>query len=299
MKKMRGVFTAIVTPFDQTGELDEKGLRHNLRFQIKNGVDGIVVLGTTGESPTLSHSEKERILSIAVEEVKGKAHLLAGTGSYSTQQTIENTRLAKDIGVDAALIVTPYYNRPTQEGLFRHFEAISNAVDLPICVYNIQGRTGQNIQTETLKRISSLPTIIGVKEASGNILQMNEVLDSIARVHPHFSVLSGDDALTLPLLSLGGDGVISVVSNLIPKPLKQLVDYGLEGQFEQARALHYQLLPIFQAAFIETNPIPIKTAMDMCGMPAGMCRLPLCNLLPENKVKMQTILQKLPQEWLS
>jgi 4-hydroxy-tetrahydrodipicolinate synthase len=296
--KLEGLYTALITPFDSQGKLDEEGLRHNLRYQIKHKVQGIVVLGTTGEAPTLSHQEKRTVVEISLEEVKGKATLMVGTGSYSTEQTIASTRLAQEMGADAALIVTPYYNKPTQEGLYRHFEAICKAVSIPICIYNIQGRTGQNLQTETLGRLMAFPSIIGIKEASGNILQINEVLEVMRKKRPHFRVVSGDDILTFPLMALGGHGVVSVASNLIPGPILNLVQAALSGDFINARHWHYQLLPVFKAAFIETNPIPIKAAMNLCGMAAGCCRLPLCDLSPTNFQELKQLLNTLPPSWL-
>ncbi|MBA3721008.1 MAG: 4-hydroxy-tetrahydrodipicolinate synthase [Parachlamydiaceae bacterium] len=294
---LKGLITALVTPFDSKGKLDESGLRQNIQFQIKNKVDGIVLLGTTGETPTLTHQEKERIMQIGFEEIKGKAKLIVGTGSYSTQQTIEDTIIAKNIGADAALVVVPYYNKPTQEGIFKHFQALCEAVALPICVYNVHGRTGLNLKTETLIRISNLPMVIGVKEASGMLDQIDEIIQKF--VNKPFSILSGDDALTLPIFALGGHGIISVVSNLIPKALKELVEACQNSDFEKARLIHQKLTPMYKAAFIETNPIPIKTAMQMCGMPSGFCRLPLCDLVPENKEKLQHIIETLPREWLN
>lgn len=296
--RLQGVYTALITPFTPDGQLDEKGLKEHLRFQISHGIDGIVVLGTTGESPTLSQEEKTRIIEIARDETKNKTQLLVGTGSYSTAQTILATKQAEQLGADAALIVTPYYNKPTQEGLYRHFEAICQATVLPICIYNIQGRTGQNLQTETLQRLTSLPSIIGVKEASGNVSQMSDVIESIGRQQSHFSVLSGDDALTLPLIALGGHGVISVASNLIPGAVKSLVQAALNGDFIKAQEWHYKLLPLFKTAFIETNPIPIKAALNVYGMAAGSCRLPLCDLLPHNHEKLVNVLKQMPQEWI-
>lgn len=295
---MKGLYTVVVTPFDAKGELDEKGLRKNLRFQVERA-DGIVVLGTTGETPTLTEAEKERVIRIAVEEVKGKLPLMVGTGCYSTRQTVDNTAKAKALGADMALIVTPYYNKPTQEGIYRHFKEVSSAVDLPVCVYNIQGRTGQNIQTDTLKRIADLPHVIGVKEASGQIPQMSDVIEMIGRHRPGFRVMSGDDALTFPLIALGGHGVLSVVSNLIPMPIREMTHAALSGDLKKAQTLHYQLMPLFRAAFIETNPIPIKAAMEMCSMAAGACRLPLCPLTSENTVKLQQVINAIPKEWLN
>lgn len=294
--KFKGLFTAMVTPFDSKGNLDLKGLRENFRYQIQNKVDGVVILGSTGETPTLKTDEIKAIIQIGIEEVKGKATIMVGTGTYCTEKTIENTKQAEEMGADAALIVTPYYNRPTQEGLYRHFEAISRATSIPICVYNVPIRTGQNLQTETLKRLSLLPSIMGIKEASGNIMQINDVIE-VLRQHD-IAVLSGDDALTLPLMTLGGHGIISVVSNLIPGPMAQFVRSIVTGDLETARNWHYQLQPLFRAAFIETNPIPIKMAMKLCNMPAGDCRLPLCEMQSANIQKIKDILNLLPSPWL-
>lgn len=297
MKRIEGVYTALVTPFDAEGRLDEEGLRNNIRFQIASGVDGIVPLGSTGEAPTLSLQEKERVIQISIEEAKGKVLVMVGTGSYSTQQTIENMRLAENLGADMALVVSPYYNKPTQEGLYRHFKAVAESSSLPLIIYNVQGRTGQNVAIETLKRLADIPKIAGVKEASGNISQIGEVIEIIARHRADFSVLSGDDNLTLPLMAMGGHGIISVVSNLIPKEIKKMVQAIAAEDYALAREIHYQWMPLFRGAFIETNPIPIKTAMNLCGLPSGECRLPLCELLPENEQKLHAILQScgLPQ----
>lgn len=295
---LEGLYTAVITPFDPQGQLDRTGLRRNLRFQLQHQVKGIVVLGTTGESPTLTAQEKQTVIEIALEEVKGKAHLMVGTGSYSTEQTIAATRQAQAMGADSALIVTPYYNRPTQEGLYRHFAAICEATSLPICIYNIQGRTGQNLHTDTLQRLATFPSIIGVKEGSGCISQINEVVAKVGNPYPHFRIVSADDALTLPLMALGGHGIISVASNLIPGPISNMIQAAATGDFAQARAWHYQLLPFFKAAFIETNPIPIKAAMQLCGMAAGPCRLPLCDLTPANLETLAQVVKTLPRSWL-
>jgi len=298
LRQFKGLYTAVVTPFDAEGKLDREGLRLNLRYQLLHEVDGVVVLGTTGEDPTLNLHEKQAIIEIAVEELKGKATVIVGTGTYSTETTIAATQRALDMGADAALIVTPYYNRPTQEGLFKHFSAICKAVSLPICLYNIQGRTGQNLQTETLRRLIDLPSIIGVKEASGNILQMTDVIEMAREYRPDFSILSGDDAFTLPLVALGGQGIISVAGNLIPGPMKALVQAALAGDFETARDWHYKLLPFLKSNFIETNPIPIKAAMHLSGMPSGSCRLPLCDLTPSHLEAIKQIINTLPQSWI-
>lgn len=292
MLELRGLYTAITTPF-LNNAVDEQGLRRNVRFQLQAGVDGIVPLGTTGETPTLSRAEQAQVLRIAVEEARGKATVIAGAGSNSTAQTIDNARAAKEAGADGVLIVTPYYNKPTPEGIFLHFKAVVEAVDIPVVIYNIAGRTGTNIDTALMERLSELPHIVGVKEASGSIAQMGEVLLRVQRRRPDFTVLSGDDAMTLPLLALGGRGVISVASNLIPAQMRALTAAGLSGDFAAARELHFRLLPLFQALFIETNPIPIKTAMELCGMPAGGCRLPLCAMSPRHRETLADVLRRL------
>lgn len=293
MKKIQGVFTALVTPFTKENQLNEDLLRELIRFQITSHVQGIVVLGSTGETPTLTELEKERIIQIAREETQGKIFLMVGTGCYSTDSTIENTRRARALGADAALIVTPYYNRPTQEGLFLHYQAISSAVAFPVMVYNVPSRTGQNLTVETLTKIAQLPHVCGVKEASGNITQIMEVIEKIGRVHPSFSVMSGDDMLTLPCIAAGGDGVISVASNLFPEDVRLLTTAALTNQWEEAKNLHYQLSPFFRNLFVETNPIPIKAAMELSDWAVGSCRLPLCRLSSENKTIITNTLKKI------
>ncbi|MBA3815376.1 MAG: 4-hydroxy-tetrahydrodipicolinate synthase [Parachlamydiaceae bacterium] len=290
MIPLKGVYTALITPFDKEGNLDEEGLRQLIRHQIDNQIDGVVLLGSTGESPTVTKEEQKRIILTGREETSNKTLFMIGTGSYSTAQTIENSVLAQKLGADCALVVTPYYNKPTQEGLYQHFKALAKAVDLPIVIYNPPHRTGQNLLTETLKRLLDIPTIIGIKESTGNITQMSEVVEVVREWRPEFNVLTGDDALTLSMMALGGCGVISVVSNLIPAKIKELYLAAANGDFALARDLHYRLMPLFKAAFIETNPIPIKAAMNLCGFPAGECRLPLCALSVENMSELQLTL---------
>lgn len=286
---LKGVITALITPFiDQ--KLNEKGLIQNIHFQIENGVNGILPLGTTGEAPTLTFEEHEQVIKIAVKEAKGKVPVWVGTGSYSTLQTIEKTKKAKDLGADVALIVTPYYNKPTQEGIYRHFEAISQQTNIPIVVYNIAGRTCSNVETATLKRIAELPNVVGVKESSGSISQASDVVGQLSNKSKAFSVLSGDDEFTLPMMALGATGVVSVVSNLVPAKVVALIEAALKGDFQLARQLHYELLPLFKGAFLETNPVPIKTAMNMCSLPAGSCRLPLYRMMPDNEERLRQIL---------
>lgn len=292
MDKIRGVFTVLVTPFDRHNQFHEAVFRQLIQFQIHSGVDGIVVLGTTGEAPTLTALEKEKIIQVAREETLGKVHLMVGTGSYSTAATIENTLLAKALGADSVLIVTPYYNKPTQEGLVLHYKAITDAVDIPIMVYNIQGRTGQNLATETLVRIAQFPYICGVKEASGNLSQIMEVIEKIGRKYSHFSVMSGDDNLTMPCIAMGGDGILSVASNLVPQEICALTSAALSGRLAEARDLHYALMPLFRGLFVETNPIPIKAALELSGWEVGKCRLPLCSLTKESEALLKKILNE-------
>jgi 4-hydroxy-tetrahydrodipicolinate synthase len=287
--RFKGAITALITPFIGQ-ELDEEGLAENIRYQIAQGINGILPLGTTGEASTLSLEEQSRVIAIAVKEAKGKVPIWVGTGSYCTRQTIAKTKQAKELGADVALIVTPYYNKPTQEGIYRHFEAIATSVEMPFVVYNIPGRCGTNIDTATLMRIAELPNMIGVKESSGNINQAGDILHTIVKKHPHFLVFSGDDVFTLPMMALGAVGVISVVSNLVPAQIIALANAALQGRFDLAREIHYQLLPLFKAAFIETNPVPIKTAMHLCGMPSGDCRLPLYQMAPENLTLLRQLL---------
>lgn len=281
MLKLKGTFTAMITPMKKNGAVDYEGFRKHIKNQLKAGIDGLVPLCTTSETPTLDEDEEDKMLDIIMEEraaykkATGKnVPIIVGTGSNNTRDAVRYTQRAKEAGADAALVVTPYYNKPSQEGIYRHFAAVSK-VGLPILVYNIQGRTGTNIATDTLARIADLPNIIGVKEASGNINQMGDVIAKVKSKHPNFAVLSGDDGLTLPLLSLGGDGVVSVVSNLAPKEVKAMVDAGLKGKFEEARKVHFRLLPIFKGAFVDGNPTSIKYAMNLKGLPAGGVRAPL------------------------
>jgi 4-hydroxy-tetrahydrodipicolinate synthase len=287
MKTLRGVFTALVTPMKPDGNADYDGFRELIRFQIDAGIDGLVPLGTTGENPTLDEDEEEKLIKIAVEETRGRVPVIIGTGSNDTKHMALYTKRAKDLGADAALVVTPYYNKPNDEGLFRHFETAA-AVGIPIVIYNIASRTGRNIPAAFMKRLSQIPGIAGVKESSGDLAQMADIIHEIALPRraaggKEFFVLSGDDAFTLPLTALGGDGIISVISNLVPARVKALCAAALAGDIETARKLHYELLPLTKAAFIETNPVPIKMAMNWAGLPAGPVRLPLGKLDPKNE----------------
>jgi 4-hydroxy-tetrahydrodipicolinate synthase len=278
----------------ENGEVDYDGWRELIRFQLQEGIDGILPLGTTGETPTLEEDEEEKLLKIAVEEVNGRIPIIAGAGSNCTKYAVKYAKRARDLGADAALVVTPYYNKPNESGILRHFETVAVEGGIPVILYNIASRTGRNIPPALMRELSQIPGIIGVKEASGDLAQIGDIIRDTAERRKAeggtFTVLSGDDALTLPILALGGDGVISVVSNLIPGPVAALVRAGLGGDFAEARRLHYELLPLFKAAFIETNPVPIKAAMTRSGLPGGPVRLPLGPLAPENEKHLYTVL---------
>jgi 4-hydroxy-tetrahydrodipicolinate synthase len=297
MDILEGAFTALITPMLENGEVDYEGFRRLVAFQIEEGIDGIVPLGTTGETPTLEEDEEEKLIRIAVEEVRGRVPVIIGAGSNSTKYAVKYTRRARDLGADAALVVTPYYNKPNDEGLYRHFEAVASEGGLPFIVYNIPSRTGRNIPTPLMERLSRIPGVIGVKEASGDLGQMGDVIREIAAPRraegKAFTVLSGDDALTLPLIALGGDGVISVISNIAPRQVAALTRACRAGNFEEGRKLHYELLPLIKAAFIETNPVPIKTAMTWAGLPGGPVRPPLGPLDKKNEPPLKAALEGL------
>ncbi|RKY88861.1 4-hydroxy-tetrahydrodipicolinate synthase [candidate division KSB1 bacterium] len=290
-EKFRGTFTALVTPMNDDLTIDEKTLGNLVDFQLQEGIDGLVPCGTTGESPTISPEEQKRIISIVVERVNGKIPVIAGAGTNNTKEAVKLAKAAQAAGATGILSVAPYYNKPTQEGFYRHFRTIAEAVDIPVIIYNIPGRTGKNIIPETIFRLATdCKNIAGVKEASGNLEQISEVI----RGRPEgFSVLSGDDFLTLPLIALGGDGVISVISNEIPKLFKEMVTLALNGDFEKARNLHHYLTPLLKVNFIETNPIPVKTALYLMGKVKPYFRLPLCEMSSVNQDKLKKVLQDL------
>lgn len=272
MAKFEGCGTALVTPFRRDQSLDEQTLRALLRRQIEQGIDFLVPCGTTGESPTLSHEEHLRVVEITVEEAKGKVPVLAGAGGYNTAEVVSLAKQLEAMGADGILSVTPYYNKPTQEGLYQHYSMIAAAIRIPIVVYSVQGRTGVNVEPATLRRLAAIPNIVGVKEASGNITQMSNVLQQVPEP---FAVLSGDDAITLPLIALGGRGIISVASNEIPGEMTRLARLCREGDFAAARALHRKYLPLMEVNFVESNPIPVKYAMAQMGLLEPVWRLPM------------------------
>jgi 4-hydroxy-tetrahydrodipicolinate synthase len=296
MTPFRGAYTALITPMKESGEVDYEGFRRLIAFQIEQGIDGLVPLGTTGETPTLDEDEEEMVIRAAVEEVRGRVPVIVGTGSNSTRHMAIYTKRARDLGADAALVVTPYYNKPNDEGLIRHFETAA-AIGIPVIIYNIASRTGRNIPTPLLERLARIPGIAGVKEASGDLNQMGDVITTIKLTRQSrgedFTVLSGDDGFTLPLAALGGDGVISVISNLVPARVAALTRAALSGSYEEARRIHYELLPLVKAAFIETNPVPIKTALTWAGLPGGPVRLPLGPLSKNSEAPLRAALEGL------
>ena len=283
-----GSLVAIVTPF-KNGKFDEKAMASLIEFHVANGTHGIVPCGTTGESATLAPEEHERVVAATVEIVNRRLPVIAGTGSNSTDEAIKFTKHAKAVGADGALLITPYYNKPTQEGLFQHFEAVAKAVDLPQILYNIPGRTSVNMLPATTARLSQLPSIVGIKEGSGSLQQVSEI---IHRSQDGFLILSGDDPLTLPMMALGGKGVITVTANVSPKDMANMVSAALKNDYEQARLLHYKLTPLFSSLFLETNPIPVKAALAMMGKMSEEVRLPLTPLADEYRPKLREALQQ-------
>ncbi len=282
-----GAIVAIVTPF-RNGKVDEQALRKLIEEQIAAGTDGIVPCGTTGESTTLSHEEHDRVIEITIDAVRKRVPVIAGTGSNSTAEALRLTRHAWEAGADGALLVCPYYNRPTQEGLYQHYRTIAEEVPIPIIIYNIPGRTGTNLLPETLVRLAEIKNIVGVKEASGSLKQMSDVIQLCGA---DFDVISGDDIFTLPLLAIGGKGVISVISNVVPADMAEMVDVFATGDLEQARALHYRMAPLIDVLFIETNPIPVKAALAMMGKIEYELRLPLCRMSEKNKGTLKKVMQ--------
>lgn len=289
MRTFTGCGTALVTPFRADQGLDESILRALIRRQIEQGIDFLVPCGTTGESPTLEHKEHLRVVEIAIEEAKGKVPVLAGAGGYNTRHVIEMAREIEGLGADGILSVTPYYNKPTQEGLYEHYKAIAASIRLPIILYSVQPRTNVNIEASTVERLAKIDNIVGIKEASGSIAQVAAIIN---RVPPEFLVLSGDDSVTLPVISLGGHGVISVVSNQIPGEMARLARFALEGRYEEARQIQRKFQRLMEINFVESSPGPVKAAMSMMGLLEANYRLPIVLPKPESQDKIRTILQE-------
>ncbi|MBN1409866.1 MAG: 4-hydroxy-tetrahydrodipicolinate synthase [Spirochaetales bacterium] len=284
----KGVFTAIITPFREDDTIDEEALRNLVEMQIVKGVHGLVPVGTTGESPTLSYEEHIKVIEIVTKQANGRVPVIAGTGANCTDEAVMLTRKAGEIGVTASLQVAPYYNKPTPQGFLKHFTTIADAIDLPMIVYNIPSRTGKNIDNETMLQLAKHRNIKGVKEASGDI---GQVMNLIMRKPEEFCVLSGDDNLAYPIMALGGDGVVSVASNLIPDKMAELVNRMLKKDFEAALKMHYELLPLFKSLFIETNPIPVKTALSLMNLAKEKFRLPMCTMEAKNRETLVSVLK--------
>lgn len=284
---LKGAITALVTPF-RDGHIDEAGLRKLIEFQIKNGIDGLVPCGTTGESATLTYEEHDRVIELTIEIAAGRVPVIAGTGSNSTSETIQLTKHAKEAGADAALLITPYYNKPTQQGLYEHYRKVAEEVDIPIVLYNVPGRTSVNMLPETVARLSEIKNIVGIKEATGDLKQVSDIIELSRK---GFGVISGDDFTTLPLLAIGGSGVISVTSNVVPAEVSGMVRDYLEGRTKKAVEAHYRLQPLHRAMFIETNPIPVKTALYLTGMIEEEFRLPLVRLSEPNRARLISTLK--------
>jgi len=284
------VGTALVTPFTKSGELDEAGVRRLARRQIDAGVHFLVPCGTTGETPTLSEAERRRVVELVVEEANGRVPVMAGAGGYDTREVVHAAREMQKAGANGLLSVTPYYNKPTPEGLFQHFSAVADATELPIVLYNVPGRTGCNMEAPTVARLATIPHIVGVKEASGNIQQMAEILRAVP---PAFQVLSGDDAITIPLTAIGGRGIISVASNSIPAEMAQMVEAAEAGDYAAARAMHHRLLPLLLVNFVESNPGPVKFAMAAMGLCEEVFRLPMVSPRPAAKDRILAVMAEL------
>ena len=289
-RAMTGVGTALVTPFAKSGAIDEAAVRRLARRQIDAGIHFLCPCGTTGESPTLSDDEKLRIVEILVDEAKGQVPIVAGAGGYDTREVIHLAKALEARGAAGLLSVTPYYNKPTQEGLYQHYQAIADSTSLPIIVYNVPGRTGVNVEVATITRLAHIPNIVAVKEASGNVTQMAEICRAVPE---EFIVLSGDDALTLPLMAVGGHGIISVASNEIPAEMVQMVEAAERNDFRAARAVHARILPLMQINFVESNPVPVKAAMAAMGLLEEHYRLPMCPPKPESREKINRVLKEL------
>lgn len=285
----QGAIPALVTPFRNDGSLNEIKIRELVQFHLRKGTPAVVPAGTTGESPTLSDKEKQILFETVVAEANGRLKVIAGTGGNNTHHSLELSKVARKIGADAVLIVTPYYNKPTQEGLYRHYMKIADEGGLPVVIYNVPGRTGVNILPETVERLSEHERIVAIKEASGNLGQISEIH---RRCGDKLTILSGDDNLTLPILAVGGKGTISVTANIVPDKINEMIEAFMAGDTEKALALHHKLEPLHEAMFLETNPIPVKTAMNLMGLEVGGFRLPLCEMSETNKKRLETVLRR-------
>ncbi|NYB52280.1 MAG: 4-hydroxy-tetrahydrodipicolinate synthase [Methanobacteriaceae archaeon] len=289
--KLEGTTVAMVTPFTREDTVDEEGMRENMNYLLERGVNGLLAAGTTGESATITHQEQKKMMEILVDEVKGKAAAVAGAGSNSSKEALDLVKYAEDVGADYALVITPYYNKPQPHGLYEHYKMLTESTDIPIIVYNVPSRTGTDIDVETIGRVAQLDNIVAIKEASPDLDKVSQTIQKIDQLGiDDFLVLSGNDNLTLPMISQGCKGVISVVGNVDPARMSEMVKKALEGDFQGARDLHYELYDLMKVLFVESNPVPAKTALNMMGRPAGHVRMPLAPLKQESQEKLRKVL---------
>lgn len=293
--KLHGTIVAMITPFTPEDEIDQDGMRENINYLIDRGVEGVLAAGTTGESATITHLEQRKIMDILVDEVQGRVKAIAGAGSNSSKESLGLVKYAESIGADVALVITPYYNKPQQHGLYEHYKLLNDQTDMPIIVYNVPSRTGIDIDVKTIGRVSQLDNIIGIKEANPDLDKVSQIYKKMEELgnRDDFSILSGNDNLTLPMISQGATGVISVVANVDPERMSQMVRYALKGDFANAMKLHYELYDLMKVLFVEANPVPSKESMNMMGRPAGHVRLPLAPIAEENRVKLKGVLEGL------
>lgn len=292
--KLEGTTVAMVTPYTENDEIDEEGIRENINYLIEKGVNGILAAGTTGESATISHDEHRKLVDILIDEVNGRVTTIAGAGSNSSKEALGLVKHAEDTGADAALVITPYYNKPQPHGLYEHYKLMNDSADIPIVVYNVPSRTGTDIDVDTIGKVAQLDNIIAIKEASPELDKVSKIIKKMDEIgNKNFQVLSGNDDLTLPMIAMGAKGVISVVGNVDPARMSQMVNYALEGDFEAAAKMHYELYDLMKVLFIETNPVPAKTALNIMGRPSGNVRLPLAPLKEENKAILKEVLEQL------
>lgn len=293
--KLEGTIVAMVTPYTKSDEIDEEGIRENINYLIEKGVNGILVAGTTGESATVSHDEHRKLVNILIDEVNGRVTTIAGAGSNSSKEALGLVKHAEDTGADCALVITPYYNKPQPHGLYKHYEMLTDSSDIPLVVYNVPSRTGTDIDIETIGKVAELDNIVAIKEANPDLDKVSKIIKKIDEINKtdKFVVLSGNDDLTLPMIAMGAKGVISVVGNVDPARMSQMVNYALEGDFESAAKAHYELYDLMKVLFVETNPVPAKTALNMMGKPAGHVRMPLAPLKYENEAKIREVLKNL------
>ncbi len=293
--KLEGTIVAMITPFTGDDGVDESGMRENINYLIDRGVEGVLAAGTTGESPTITHDEQRKMMDILVDEVAGKVKAIAGAGSNSSKESLGLVKYAENAEADAALVITPYYNRPQPHGLYKHYKLLTESTDIPIIVYNVPSRTGIDIDVETIGRVSQLDNIIGIKEANPSLDKVSQIQKKMEELgnRDDFSILSGDDNLTLPMMSLGAKGVISVVANVDPERMGQMVRFALQGDYNKAGKLHYELYDLMKVLFIESNPVPAKESLNLMGRPAGHVRMPLAPLKEYNKAKLKLVLQNL------